>query len=85
MYLETVVGQSQQQYTEGLFKQVTWQLDGTLQLQRKVFEDARLGQWVAETQQVPTMVRSGLEIMMPQNWRASESNVDYLTGQECEE
>jgi hypothetical protein len=31
------------------------------------------------------MVRSGLEIMMPQNWRASEFDVEYLRGQECEE
>lgn len=76
MCSKSVVGQFQQKYKKSLFQQVRWQLDGTLQPQRKAFEDARLGQWIGGTQQVPTMVRSGLEIMMPQNWRASESDVE---------
>ena len=73
--LEPFVAHFQRKYKTGLFQQVRWQLDGKLQLQRMAFEEAGLGQWKGGAEQVPTTVRHGQKIMMPQNWDEEHPSV----------
>jgi hypothetical protein len=54
--LETVVSYFQRRYKRGLYQQLRWQLDSTLQLQRMAFEEAGFGEWEGGTNEVPTTV-----------------------------
>jgi hypothetical protein len=62
--LETTVGYFQRRYRRGLYQQVRWQLDSTLQLQRMAFEEAGLGEWEGGASQVPTPVVKNVQFQV---------------------
>jgi hypothetical protein len=53
LVIESVVSWWQLKYKRGLYHQVRWQLDSTLQLQRMVFEEVGLGTWEGGAEDVP--------------------------------
>ncbi|CZR55165.1 uncharacterized protein PAC_05051 [Phialocephala subalpina] len=63
LFLETVVGWWQLRYRKGLYQQVRWQLDSTLQLQRMAFEEVGLGTWRGGAEDVPTTEKG--EVFVP--------------------
>jgi hypothetical protein len=54
----------QRRYRRGLYQQVRWQLDLTLQLQRMAFEEARFGDWEGGARQVPTPVVKNVQFQV---------------------
>ncbi|CZR67750.1 uncharacterized protein PAC_17649 [Phialocephala subalpina] len=53
LFLESIVGFFQLKFKRGLYHQVRWQLDSTVQLQRMAFEEAGLGTWSGGADDVP--------------------------------
>ncbi|KAE8451722.1 hypothetical protein EG329_003179 [Mollisiaceae sp. DMI_Dod_QoI] len=53
LFLEKFVGYLQVRFKRGLYSQVRWQLDSTLQLQRMAFEEVGLGTWTGGADDVP--------------------------------
>jgi hypothetical protein len=53
LFLENLVSYLQLRFKRGLYHQVRWQLDSTLQLQRMAFEEAGLGTWSGGADDVP--------------------------------
>lgn len=62
--LETVVSYFQRRYRRGLYQQVRWQLDSTLQLQRMAFEEAGFGEWEGGANEIPTTVVKNQQIQV---------------------
>jgi hypothetical protein len=57
LVLENVVSYLQIRFQRGLYHQVRWQLDSTLQLQRKAFEGADMGTWSGGAGEVPVTAK----------------------------
>jgi len=62
--LETIVSYFQRRYKRGLYQQVSWHLDSTLQLQRMAFEEAGFGEWEGGANEIPTTVVKGQQIQV---------------------
>ncbi|KAE9375831.1 hypothetical protein N431DRAFT_370723 [Stipitochalara longipes BDJ] len=66
--LETVVSYFQRRYKRGLYQQVRWQLDSTLQLQRMAFEEGGFGVWEGGANEVLTTVVKTEQIQTAMEW-----------------
>lgn len=51
----------------GRYRQVRWQLDPALQLQRMAFEETGLGTWKRGAEEVP-VTEKGEAFKMPEEW-----------------
>lgn len=68
LFLETLVGHLQFRFKRGLYHQVRWQLDSTLQLQRMAFEEAGLGTWSGGADDVPVTEKGEKDFAPATEW-----------------
>jgi hypothetical protein len=67
LVLETVVSYLQIRFQRGVYHQVRWQLDSTLQLQRMAFEGADMGTWSGGAEEVP-VTEKGEKLAPATDW-----------------
>jgi hypothetical protein len=68
LWIESIVGYFRKHSRIGLYRQIRWKLDSTLQLQRMAYEEAGLGSWKGGSHQVPVTVARDQKLEVDMEW-----------------
>jgi hypothetical protein len=74
LVLETIVSSLQIRFKRGLYRQVRWRLDSTLQWQRMAFEGADMGIWSGGAEEVP-VTEKGEKLASATDWDEWHSSI----------